>query len=571
MVAAVSTEMTMLGYRHVLPLAGALGLVYLGLGVLFVAIPVSLHAAGVGPFGIGVIAAMYGAGWLAALVMAQRVMDVLGTVRTFFMAAALAGVFTLMISGLANGPLVGVLRLAAGASIGLLLTSGESWLSSVVQPEHRARVLWGYVAGMLGMAVVGVLLTSGLTTSTLLTLDMGEGLLGGATEAMEGAGDLALALPTLSLGVLLPGAFALAGGAFALAIVPAAFSNSPEEDMVLPKPLGSVFLTTLSPAAFLGVVVSGVTFGGVLALAGAFVALRQEPDWAGVVDHAAGLVAAIFIGAGFGLLPVSWAAKSGDRRVIIGGLAAASGVSAFLLAVTPLAVVPLVVTLAAVWGATTFGTLVVSMMHGLARGEHGGDRTRVVAGFVVVFAAGAVAGPLAGGLAAAIPLVNEFGLFVLVAALQGGLALFMYHRRAVRQPDGFDTAAMGFVPFMPSSVAMALLDPGDDRDEDMLVAEAEPDDSDGDGYGDDWVADTDDEVAADAADDSGPDDSGPDDDTAGDAGLEDAPRAFLSADDVAGAEQEARRVWDDDGSSDGAGDDDVSPLGPRSGGDGTGS
>lgn len=433
----------MLGYRSVLPLLGGLCLVYIGLGAVIAVLPLSMVLAQTGAFAIGAVAALFAAGFLGGLLAAPRVLAVLGHVRMFAMAAALAGVATLVASASQFEFVLAVVRLITGFCLACAFMAGDGWLASVMPPNQRPQGLWIYTGLAFAGLIIGVFVAGGL-------------------------------------GV--PGGYALAAGAFALAIVPAlATTGGPKTSGVVPA-LAMPALVNAAPSGAVACFLSALSWSAVLALAVPFADVRAGgAALAGVGELAAGILGAVLLGAALALVPLSWLARRGDVRKAIGILAAIAGFAAFVLALTPFMVFPLVMTLCALWGACVFGGFVLGTLHMAAR-VGGGRALNGMAGCVLMFVAGSIVGPLLGGVFMAIPLVEGAGLFWFIALAMAGLSLFMFHRRAVRPEAGEMTGDLDEESDWVAddagdahgSDAMDEVGPGDDDDSGVWDDDGEP-------------------------------------------------------------------------------------------------
>ena len=144
-------------------------------------------------------------------------------------------------------------------------------------------------------------------------------------------------------------------------------------------------------------------------------------------------------------------------------LAAVSGLAAALLALFGMQLpLPVVFTLAAVWGAGSLSFYGVAVAHAADRAEPG-QAANMMSGILILWATGSMLGPaLAGGV---MSVIGVGGLFMFAAAGLFILALAMLYRRAeMRQVPDIDKG--DFAPSAATSMSAADLNPMIDENDD---------------------------------------------------------------------------------------------------------
>lgn len=381
----------MLVYRNVAFVMAAMILFQLAAGGLWVVLPLTMSNAEWGELAIGAVYASYGAGFLLGAYSAPFVIRRIGHIRAF---AAYAGGATAATLGLALGfefTLWTVLRLAFGACAAGLFAVSESWIADATPPERRGAVVSAYqIAGRGGLI----------------------------------AGPFLFALPVAGGG----GIFPLAGIALALCLIPVVFTTRSQPIAPQGERAATDRLIKIAPAAAGAVFVAGLVNSGLLAFL---------PIWAGGLGAASAQAAAIIVGAAYGGALISqWPAghlsDRLDRRIVVAALAGVAGFAALLLAVLLDPGLAGAAALIGLWGAASLA------YYGIAV-AHAADRSRVeelpaiASGLLMVWAGGALIGPLVFGLVYSGPL-GARGMFLLAALVSFGLAAAMFWRRRSRAP-----------------------------------------------------------------------------------------------------------------------------------------
>jgi MFS family permease len=169
--------------------------------------------------------------------------------------------------------------------------------------------------------------------------------------------------------------------------------------------------------------------------------------------------------------PAGWLSDRGDRRLMIAILAGLGAVAGAGLALLPGSAPPAAVfAFAVLWGAGALSFYGVAVAHAADRAAPG-EATGMMSGILMVWAGGAIAGPLLAGLAMESAL-GPRGLFGVGAAALAALAGAMVLRRRDTPPPPANEK-LPFAPALATSVAAAEIDPRAQAD--ARTAEATPD------------------------------------------------------------------------------------------------
>ena len=411
-------------YRNVWALIVAVGLLQVAGGILGVITPLGLGALGVDAFSIGLIAALYAAGFMAGAWTAPRAISAVGNIRVFSAAAALTAAGTLLM-GLEEYPVAWtVIRLVQGASFAWMFASAESWISAATPAPARGGVLGLYHVLAKAALLGGPFLIAGLSP-------------------------------------LAPQPFLWAALFLAMALVPVCLTSRGEPSRPGRTAMTPMALIRLAPAAVWGVLLAGVINTGTLALLPVF-AQKIAPDslGGGVTQAAALAMAAAWMGGLVSQWPVGRISDRMDRRIVIACMGVVSGAAAIALGLMVESLpYPATLGLLALWGTGSLSFYGVAVAHGVDRTEPG-QIAPMMSGLLFVWAFGSVLGPPLAGLAMRTP-VGHGGLFIFAGGLTGLLVIAMLWRRTMR-PAVAATARDSWTMTRPTSVSSSDIDPRSD-------------------------------------------------------------------------------------------------------------
>lgn len=410
--------------RNVIVLIIAVMILQVAGGLISVLTPLGLEAMGTPPEAIGLIAALYAAGFMLGAWLAPRTLATIGHIRLFAAASATNAVSVLSLSLVHDELFWAPVRVIMGMSLAFSFTSIESWLGSVVPEKSRGNVMGIYHTGAKLSLIIGPFFVAGLSP-----LD---------TRAYTWA---ALFL--------------------SLALVPVCLTR--KEQPVLPerRSMPLMALYQLAPAAVLGALIAGIVNTGTQSL----LPIYFEGFKIGGGGTAAAAIASGAAWAGGLLLqwPAGRLSDRIERRLVIAGLGGMSALAALFIAFfgTRLSEISVIIALG-FWGAGALSFFSLCVAHAI-------DRTpkvlipQVMSGLLFVWAGGSIIGPLLSGFAMRAD--GEFGLFGLAGVLLIVLTIVMI-MRVRSKPVAIEDKLAEWSPVLPTPLASVKLDPRmSDRDE----------------------------------------------------------------------------------------------------------
>lgn len=361
-------------YRNVTALVLAVMLLQAAAGILSVSTPLALDAMGASAVGVGVVAAIFSAGFMLGAWFAPDIVRTMGHIRTY---AAAAAVFAAGILGmaLAFDPVAwGLLRLAQGAASALMFTSAESWIADSTPRNQRGSV----------MGMYQLLIKVAMSCGPLLIVDH-------APDDIK--------------------PFIWAGLIMCLAVVPLCATRRAQPVLPDREALNLASMLRIPPAALAGAVVAGVANTGVMSQLPLY-AKDLRPEDAGAA--AATLSIAAWMGGTVTQWPAGLLSDRIDRRFVVAGLGLLALGACLALFLTSGRVSWLAtVALAALWGGGALSFYSVSASHAVDRTEPG-RIAQVMSGMLFVWAFGSVVGPVIAGITADTAL-GQPGVFAVMA------------------------------------------------------------------------------------------------------------------------------------------------------------
>jgi MFS family permease len=382
-------------YRNVASLILAVMLLQAATGILSVTTPLALDYMGAPALGVGVVAAVFSAGFMLGAWYAPDVVRQVGHIRAYAAAAAIyaAGILGM---GLAFDPVAwGLLRFLQGAASAVMFTAAESWIADSTPRSRRG--------GVMGM--YQLLLKVALSAGPLLIIE-------------HAADDIR---PFMWAGLLM-----------VLAVIPLCATRRAQPVLPDREAISLASMLRIPPAALAGAIVAGVANTGVTSQLPLY-AKDLAPGAAGA--SAASLYIAAMIGGTITQWPAGLLSDRIDRRLVVAGLAAVAFVACIALFLTAGHVsFSVTVMLAALWGAGALSFYSVSAAHATDRTESG-QIASVMSGMLFVWAAGSVIGPIITGTTADTEL-GQPGVFAVVAVLYFALlAANLWRVSVMKRPD----------------------------------------------------------------------------------------------------------------------------------------
>ena len=304
---------------------------------------------------LGLIMSGYFGGFVIGTWLIPKLIRRVGHIRVFATLASLASVATLLHGLYVTPPLWFVLRLVSGICVVGLYIAIESWLNERSTNEERGHVFSAYM------------------TTTLIGLGIGQILLmTGSVENLE--------------------LFALASVLLSLGLVPVAMTEVREPEIVAVDRLGLRKLYSVSPLGVVGCVFAGLGTGAFWGLAPVF-ASAIGLDKAGVATF----MGLTILGGIAMLWPVGRLSDGRDRRKVLTWVCAMTAIGAVLAAVATDYGMRWILVGGFVYGSFAFSMYSLAAAH---TNDHL-DRSHVLevtSSLQLLWAAGAIVGPIAAGL-----------------------------------------------------------------------------------------------------------------------------------------------------------------------------
>ncbi len=415
------------GYRNVAAVVASLTIMQAAVGALAIVGPLALSARDASSVAIGLIYAGFAAGFLSGALIAPRQIGNVGHIRAFALFAATAALAGAALYTRAEIAWWGVAQFAIGASIAGLLATGESWVTDSAPPERRGAILGFYlVASKIGL--------------------------------MAGPFLVMFAEPGQASG------FMIVAALFTAALLPVLATRQTQPDVSTVEAFGPRKLWRTAPAAVVAAVIAGIVNGSVMQLY-ALYAAQLNPSAPG--SAAALFNLAMMIGVLIAQWPAGLISDHYDRRIVIGALAGISAAASVGLVIAgTLGAYGLIWVLAVIWGAGGLSFYGVTVAHAADRAEPG-QATGMMAGILMMWGVGSLAGPLMAGAAMASPLGSS-GLFALSAVGLTVLTVAMVYRRTQQSPVRREDKE-AFAPSSATSLVGAEINPmGEDAQPDLF-------------------------------------------------------------------------------------------------------
>lgn len=383
-----------------------------GSGFMATLIAVRLERGGSPALAVGAVGTSYFAGLVIGSIRAGRLVSRVGHIRAFAAFVSLFSASTLSYAIYQDPLFWATLRLVDGFCIAGVYICLESWLNERAESNARGTVLAGYMIALYTGQALG--------------------------QYLLNIGDTRPSLPFLAASILI-----------SLSAIPVALTRiaAPPLDDIETLPIRSLY--GVSPLGVVGATVTGLMLGAFYAL-GAVYARRIGMELAAVAVFMSTVI--------FGGVALQWplgllSDRFDRRRVIVlafaGALAAGGAIALIDTPGWPL------LAFAALFGGLSFALYPLCVAHANDR-LPAEQRVSASGSLVLVYSAGAAAGPLAA--AGAMTVAGTPGLFLFIAACAGGALLFGFWRQAATLP--VPAPDQGSYQILPRTTPMsASLDP----------------------------------------------------------------------------------------------------------------
>ncbi|KAA2214647.1 MFS transporter [Pseudoroseomonas oryzae] len=377
--------------RPVRSLLIAIFILMAGGGFISTLVSVRLETAGASALLIGLVGSTYFVGLTLGSLQAATVIRRVGHIRAFASFVSLLSASTLAYGLYQASGFWAALRLIDGFCIAGVYVCLESWLNDRADPAARGSVLGAY----------------------MIALYAGQGL-GQYLLTISGAN------PTWP--------FVMASILLSLAVLPVTLTRASSPVLGDYQALSMRRLYVASPLGMVGAVLAGVALGAFYGL-GAVHAQRIGLD----LPATAAFMSAVILGGVTLQWPLGWLSDRFDRRMVI--LAVFAAVTGVAIGITLLGSPgTALLLLGGIFGGLSFALYPLCVAHTNDR-LTSAERVGASAGLVLVYSAGAAAGPLAG--AASMSALGPAGLFLFIAACAAAATGFGLWRLAARpSPPG---------------------------------------------------------------------------------------------------------------------------------------
>jgi len=358
-----------------------------GSGFLSTLIAIRLEEGGANDLVIGLAATAYFGGLALGALRVTPLIARIGHIRAF---AAFVSIYsaTSLVYAVIGLPTVWIgLRFIDGFVMSGVFVCLESWLNRVARPDNRSAILAAYMVALYAGQAVG---------QFLLNL-----------------GDNAPALPFMVSAILL-----------SLAALPVVLTRIEQPTIEGIPPFSLKRLYQASPLGIIGTLATGVMLGAFYGLGAVFVQRVGLP-----LSQIAMFTSSVIAGGVVLQYPLGILSDRFDRRRVI---IACMLFAAILSAVLAIAQGPAMIFLAgALFGGFAFALYPLCVAHSNDFLEES-ERVGASSGLVLVYSAGAVAGPMLGS--SAMSLLGPPGLFAAIGAVSLAAALFGIWRMINRAP-----------------------------------------------------------------------------------------------------------------------------------------
>lgn len=409
-------------YRNVFALVIAVTILQLAGGILGVITPLGLDAFGADTGGVGLIAALHSAGFMAGAWFSTSLIRSVGNIRVHAAGGAVMTISFLLMYIEQNIWAWSAIRLVQGVAIALMFSSVEAWLGSAM-PANKRGSISGFYHLMAKVALI--------------------------------AGPFVIA----GMAVTSPEPYIWGAIFLALGLLPITLTQQGQPPIPDREALSIPDLFRLAPSGVFACFMAGVINTGVLALLPVY-AVSELPGIAPSLT-AVGAIAAGFAWTG-GLIsqwPAGKISDVFDRRTIIGIMSLVSGISAMGLGLGGVLPDLALLILIGVWGAGSLSFYGIAVAH-IIDWAPANKMAQAMSGILFVWAFGAVLGPILAGLSMQTPL-GAPGLFLFAAGLSLILVIAMAVRRAARAEPPQE-AQEPWSPTTPLLASQGEVDPRSD-------------------------------------------------------------------------------------------------------------
>lgn len=303
------------------PLFFGLAMIMIGNGLQGTLLGVRANIEGFSTMSIGVIMSMYYVGYLLGSLFVPKLIQGVGHIRVFAALASLAST-TVLFHGIFSDPIIwGIVRVFTGFAYAGLYIVIESWLNQAATNENRGKV----------MALYLIILYAGMT--------LGQFLLNVADPA-----DVELFVMTSIL--------------VTLAVLPISLSSRPAPTFATPVRVSIKKLYEYSPLGIAGVMISGLASSALFSIGPVYAA-----EMGLSVSQLSTFMAAFIAGGVIFQAPIGWLSDRFDRRKVLIGVTALTGLFCFFAYLASLHSMYAVIAIMPLIGGTSLSIYGLSVSH----------------------------------------------------------------------------------------------------------------------------------------------------------------------------------------------------------------
>ena len=418
------------GYRNIIAVVSGLTILQAAMAAVSVIVALTLSEAGVPSALVGLVATCFAGGFLLGTHFSPGEVGRIGHIRSYALFAATGSIATLSfaigVDTVGWAAIQGVLGVCCAG----LLTAGESWIADAAPQSQRGAILSFY----------HMVSKTGTVAGPFLIL---------ATQSGYG-------------GLMLIAAM------FAASLIPVTATNKAPPTFSAAEPFGPRQILAYAPASAFAAFAAGAVNNSVAQLYPIFAAYIDPEAGA---RFAANFNAALLAGAMIVLWPAGRLSDRLDRRYVILGLGVLGSVSALALFVlSAFQMKAALLGAAFLFGGGSLSYYAIAVAHAADRSAPE-QATSMMAGILLIWGIGSVAGPAVAGLIMSIGF-GAPGLFLFACLMLAWLAVSMLSRavRSAPVPD-IEKEPFGVAP--ATSLAIAEFDPRGDSGQYDLFQDTE--------------------------------------------------------------------------------------------------
>ncbi|MEO1642810.1 MAG: MFS transporter [Pseudomonadota bacterium] len=406
-------------FRNIFALVAAVTILQLAGGILGVVTPLGLDAFGAGTGEVGLIGALYSAGFMAGAWFSTAFIRTFGNIRVHAAGGAIMTISFLLMYIEQNIWAWSGIRLMQGAAIALMFSSVEAWLGSAMPADKRGSIS-GFYHLMAKVALI--------------------------------AGPFVIA----GMAVTSPEPYMWGAIFMAVALLPITLTRRDQPPMPDREPLSIWALYKLAPSGVFACFMAGVMNTGTLALLPIYAVSELDGLAASATAIGALAAGAAWTGGLISQWPAGKASDKFDRRLVIALMCLGSGLAALIVGLAGFLPNIILLVLIGVWGAGSLSFYGIAVAH-IIDWAPTTKMAQAMSGILFVWALGSVLGPVLSGLSMQTPL-GESGLFLAAGLMSLVLTLTILVRRLVR-PEPPQAVQEPWNPTTPLLAAQGEIDP----------------------------------------------------------------------------------------------------------------